>query len=210
MASFLAGSTLEAPACGRRSGCLRRPRGGTAGARAALAADSSAHGSGVTSLRDLTERSEFSKPTLHTGRQHGPRDRDLRRRHRSGGRDLGRPEPTPGANLRAPLPPGAAPRARGDRGPARAEHEQHRDQHPRTGRLASGAPHARRRLAQGPLRGGDRLLAGHAGDHGATLPLESAPSAGQRRRDRARPGRERRARPQGPWSTRRRPSSPRL
>jgi len=36
MASFLAGSTLEAPACGRRSGCLRRPRGGTAGARAAL------------------------------------------------------------------------------------------------------------------------------------------------------------------------------
>src|SRR2546426_35769 len=48
-------------------------------------------------------------------------------------------------------------------------------------------------LPQGPLRGGHRLLARDAGDHGAPLPVEPATGAGHRRRDGAGGGRGARA-----------------
>src|SRR3989454_5303949 len=137
----------------------------------------------------LTERSEFFKRTEQGGQSDGPHDRHLRRRDGRRGGDLGHPEPAPGTHLRPALPAAATARARGDRRRARAEQEQHLGQHPRARRLAPRAAHAARRFAQGPLRGGERLLARDAGDHGAPLSLERAPGPGHHRRDRAGGGR---------------------
>ena len=136
----------------------------------------------------LTERSEYSKHSQQEEhcRGNGSSQRNLRRRDRHGSRDIRDSDPAPGSHLCPAVPTAAPRRARRHCGRARTEQEQHLRQHPRPGRMASGPPRTRRRLAQGPLRGGHRLLAPDAGDAGAPLSLQRAPGPGRGRREHAR------------------------
>src|SRR5207249_12128142 len=105
-------------------------------------------GGPCTLSRELTEHSENSKHTEQRG-YHGAIGRHLRRWHRGSRRDLGRPYGAPGrifAVLYLHHRPLALEKI------AAAEQEQHLGRHPRPGRVAPGKPHARRRLAEGPLR----------------------------------------------------------
>src|SRR5262249_37937159 len=135
----------------------------------------------------LTVHSVYTKRSARRDRSHGSRDGLVRGRHGRGGRDVGHPEPAPRPRLRVPLPPARAPLARRHRRRASAEQEPRLGQHAGPDRVAPRAPHPRPRLAQGPLRGRHELLAGAPGGHGAALPLDGPPGAGDARRHREGP-----------------------